>query len=566
MGFMPGERLSADKNGFIKKSSLAIIGIFFLVYIAPLGVAPIAIPDEARYSEIPREMIASGDWVVPHMNGLRYFEKPVMGYWINALSIMLFGENGFAVRFPSAASTGISALILFFMVRRFTGGYLSGLLTASIFLTIFEVFGIGSFCVLDGPLSLFITSTMALYFAAVMEVNPFKRNLFLVLSGISCGLAFLIKGFLAFLLPLIIIVPFMVWERRFKGLLNSLWIPALFAVIVSLPWAVLIPLREPDFWNFFFWHEHIKRFISDGAQHKESFWYFFKLLPLAILPWTFLLPAAWSGIRQRMLDTSNKSIIRFAICWSLFPFLFFNASSGKLMTYILPCFPPLAILLSVGINNYFINGGKKSFNIGALSHAILIIIVIISLLLVQIFGSNDSRPYFHAWKPIVIIACFFLCTIFLIFSIHSRQPEKKIMLYAAAPLLFMFAVHFLIPDLSILHKMPGDFLLQHHDKIRRDTIIVSDEALTSSVCWFYKRSDIYLIGNQDEFAYGLNYGDSKDRHLNPDQFMDFILKHKEAHPVALIARAKTYKAWKDNIPEPLFEDSNGEGGFIFAQF
>jgi 4-amino-4-deoxy-L-arabinose transferase len=566
MGFMPGNNLNSDMKGFIKISSLAVIGLFFLIYIAPLGIAPIVIPDEARYSEIPREMVDSGDWVVPRQNNLRYFEKPVMGYWISAFSIMLFGENGFATRFPSAASTGISALILFFMVRRFTGEYRSGLLTAAIFLTFVEVFGIGSFCILDAPLSLFITSTMAFYFVAVMETHPIGKNLFLVLSGISCGLAFLTKGFLAFVLPLIIIVPYMVWERRFKDLLKSLWIPALSAILISLPWAILIHLREPDFWHYFFWHEHIERFMAEGAQHKESFWYLFKLLPLAILPWTFLIPAAWSGLRQRKPSISDKSIARFAICWFLFPFLFFSTSSGKLATYILPCLPPLAILLAVGIHHYFVDEGKRSFNICALLHAGFIVLLIILSLWIQIIGIDHSRPYVHAWKLFFLLVGFLVWAIFLISSTRSRQPEKKIILYALAPLLFMFAVHFCIPDLTILHKMPEDFLLKHYDKIRQDTVIVSDEHLLSSACWFYKRTNVYLIGDQGEFTYGLNYEDSKARHLNLGQFEEFILKHREAGPVTLIAREETYRAWKEAFPEAIFEDSNGEGGFIFAQF
>ncbi len=105
----------------MRKSCVVIIGIFLFLYILPLGVRPIIIPDESRYAEIPREMIASGDWIVPRLNGLRYFEKPVMGYWLNALSIKLFGENAFAVRFPSASATGLSAFLIFLLIRRFSG-------------------------------------------------------------------------------------------------------------------------------------------------------------------------------------------------------------------------------------------------------------------------------------------------------------------------------------------------------------------------------------------------------------------------------------------------------------
>ena len=114
----------------MKKSSIAVIGIFLLLYILPLGARPLFYPDETRYAEIPREMIASGDWVVPRINGLRYFEKPVLGYWLNATAMNLFGQNAFSLRFPSAISVGISALMVFLLLQRFAGGYSAGIIAA----------------------------------------------------------------------------------------------------------------------------------------------------------------------------------------------------------------------------------------------------------------------------------------------------------------------------------------------------------------------------------------------------------------------------------------------------
>jgi 4-amino-4-deoxy-L-arabinose transferase len=97
----------------MRSSLFAVPVLFLLLYLLPLGARPVVIPDEARYAEIPREMLASRDWVVPRLDGLRYFEKPVLGYWLNALSTALFGQNAFAMRLPSAVSTGLSALCLF---------------------------------------------------------------------------------------------------------------------------------------------------------------------------------------------------------------------------------------------------------------------------------------------------------------------------------------------------------------------------------------------------------------------------------------------------------------------
>ena len=106
----------------IKRISLSLLFAFFIVlYLLPLAMRPLFIPDETRYAEIPREMVKSGDWVVPRINGLRYFEKPVMGYWLTAASITAFGENNFSVRLATALSTGLVAVLIFFLCSNCLG-------------------------------------------------------------------------------------------------------------------------------------------------------------------------------------------------------------------------------------------------------------------------------------------------------------------------------------------------------------------------------------------------------------------------------------------------------------
>lgn len=547
----------------MKKSSIAVIGLFLLLYILPLGVRPIVIPDESRYAEVAREMLVSGDWVVPHLNGVRYFEKPVLDYWLNALSVMLFGENAFAIRFPSAVAVGVSALILFLLVKRFAGGYSAGLLAAAVLLTCLEVFGVGTFSVLDSTFSMFATAAMVSFFFAYMEWRPKKRAAFLALFGVFCGLAFLTKGFIAFAIPVVAIVPFLIWERGWKKLVKICWLPLVFALLVSFPWAVMVHLREPDFWHFFFWNEHIRRFMSDSAQHNKSLWYFFLLFPGAALPWTFLFPAVISGMKQMRFE---NPVIRFAICWFLLPFLFFSASNGKLLTYILPCFPPLAILITTGLHNYFMNRGRKAFLIGALLFSLVTAIFAVTLASVQIAGPDGFKPFAQTWKWGLTIAAFLSWTLFLLFSVRQSDDQKKIILYGAAPILFMFSTSFLVPDLIRKHKAPGEFLLHYSHSIRPDTILVSDKDLVGSVCWFYKQSDVYVLGGGGELSYGLHYDDSKHRLLSPDQFRRLVLKNRGTGRVILVARARKYKDWMQSLPKRLFEDSNGNVGFVFARF
>jgi 4-amino-4-deoxy-L-arabinose transferase len=573
----------------MKKSVIALIAVFLLIYILPLGVRPLVIPDEPRYAEIPREMIAAGDWIVPRLNGLRYFEKPVMGYWLNALSLSIFGENAFAVRFPSAMSVGISALILLILARRFpsasgsrhpeTGSQkpasrnqhpetrnqhpASSILPPAIFLTSFEVFGVGAFSVLDSMLSLFLTGAMAAFFLAYMENRPAKRRLLFGVFGGFCGFAFLTKGFLAFAVPAVSIVPFILWERRWKDLPGIL-VPSVIAIfLISLPWCIAVHLKESDFWHYFFWVEHIQRFASDKAQHAEPFWFYIPTLIGGGLPWTFLLPAAIWGLKK---TRPENPLIRFSICWFLFPFLFFSASSGKLGTYILPCFPPLAILIAAGLLTYFGENKKKAFTAAALILAALSIMVALLLVISQLTDILGIKAYNPAetWKWILGTIALLIWASLLIFSVRPADFRKKMAIYCAAPLVLMFSAHFLIPDQTAVRKAPGEFLLRHQDKIQPDTLIVSHETTLHAVCWTYKRADVYLFMDTGELEYGLNYDDSKHRLLDTEQFTKLVNENSGKHKIVLISKARDYEKYRAEIPKPSYEDDNG--GFVFAQF
>ena len=553
-----------------RKFKILIPVFFLLFYILPLGFRPIFIPDESRYAEIPREMIASGNWIVPHLDGIRYFEKPVLGYWLNAISIKMFGENAFAVRFPSAMATGLSAFIIFFLVRRFYNRNFLGAITAVIFLTCFEVYGVGTFNVLDSILTLFLTAAMATFFFAFSAGTSLKREKGLMfLFGIFCGLAFLTKGFLAFAIPVLVIVPFMLWERRFKELLSMPWIPVAGAVLVALPWSVLIYLKEPDFWHYFIWNEHIRRFLSANAQHSQSFWYYFLILPAAALPWAFLFPAVISGLKKKGFE---NSMIRYAVCWLLFPFLFFSICKGKLLTYILPCFPPLAILISTGLDQYFETGGKRAFNAGGKSLALLIIGIAIALAGVESFGYKGFKPYLQSWRWALPLAG--LITFAYLLFIASRKTEyrKKIVFYAVSPILIIFTVPFILPGVTLQTKTPGKILLQCSNLVHPDTILVSDEDQVRAVCWFYKRNDVYLLGGGGELMYGLNYQDSKKRLLTIDDFNKLVKRYPGR--IVAVFNFKRYQSWKGKLPKPLFLKTNAkhttnimsEDGFVIAAY
>ncbi|MCF8108530.1 MAG: phospholipid carrier-dependent glycosyltransferase [Desulfohalobiaceae bacterium] len=557
-----------QNNGF----AWLVFAFFVVAYLLPLGVRDLAVPDETRYAEIPREMIVSGDWISSHLNGLRYFEKPVLGYWIQAGSILLFGENNFAVRLPSALSVGLSALligILVFRMGRKVGDEQrsTAVLAALIYLSCFEVFGVGCTAVLDSLFSFFLTASIAMFYWAT-EYRPRSQSerRTLLLSGFFSGLAFLSKGFLGFALPALVLGPYLVWQRRWRDLIRMSWLPILGAVLIALPWAVLIHLREPDFWRFFFWNEHIRRFLADNAQHAESFWYFFLIAPAMFLPWTVLLPAAVPGISKLAHDQSVQGrLVRLSLCWLVLPFVFFSVSEGKLLTYILPCFPPFALLMAMGLTWVFQEEQHNRLVQGGLVFGLFFFSLLLpAFVYLQLNGFEGVRLYDRPWKPVLAVSGL----LFLLFSFSkafkARAGKQKILLLGLAPLPLFFLAHFIVPDSTIEAKMPASLLEQHAHSITDKDLVLADDNTIRAVCWYLKRSDIILVEKDGELEYGLGYADAENRLLDPQSAAELI-KHNRGRAV-LIARVRKIEKWRNQLPRPDFQAVSGPSGYAVWKF
>jgi len=529
----------------------ALVGVFLLLYILPLGVRPLVIPDETRYAEIPREMLASGDWIVPHLDGLRYFEKPPLGYWLNAAAIRLFGENAFAIRFPSAVAVGLTAVLLFVWARRFSGDRATPWLATAVFLLSFEVLAVGVFCVLDSMLSLFMTAAILLLYFAYERQTLRQRLVLLVLAGVACGLAFLTKGFLALAVPVIVIAPFAFWQGRLRMCLRTAWIPLMTAFLVTLPWAVAVHRREPDFWHYFFWVEHVNRFISPhGGQHPEPFWYYVPILLAGAMPWTPLAGPIIQGLRY---TSRNQPMIGLAICWFVLPLLLFSASSGKLGTYILPCFPPLAFLIAAGLIRCLSEGEAKGFVVGMwvlmLGAAVLLLAMVAALSMVSEMCENVAM-----WEWAMAVAGLVLWLVSCRAAIAQACVHAKLAFCCAGPVLFMFSWHFISAAALSPEKAPGTFLRSHASTVSCNGIFIAENSLVGAVCWFYNRDNVLLTGRSGEYRYGLSCEDVQSRVLDVEGIKDLILRQSRTEPVILVVGSKCYDQYQGQLPRPCREE------------
>jgi 4-amino-4-deoxy-L-arabinose transferase len=547
----------------VNTSVFVIVSLYLLLYILPLGVRPLFLPDETRYFEIPREMIATGDWVVPRLDGLRYFEKPVMGYWVNAISMLAFGENAFAARFPCALSVGLSALAIFMLARRFAGGGTPALLAVTVFLTSIEVLALGTFCVLDNLLSMLITAAMVSFYFAVDGCRTSRATKCLLFSGVCCGAAFLTKGFIAVAVPALTLCAFAIWEGRLRWLLKTAWIPAGAATLVALPWSLMIHFREGDFWHYFFWVEHVQRFLSPGdGQHPEAFWFFIPVMLAGTLPWSALLPAVIQGLNK--IDIP-RSLFRFLVCWLAIPFLFFSASSGKLVTYILPCFPPAAVLMALGLWNYFKQGRQRAYRRGAVVWAGLTLSATVVLAVNQFTGVLATVPYGtgEAWKW--VLGCTGLAGWGggVLWSTVEAHPIKKLQWFALAGVFFFAASTFIFPDFLTEKKAPGPLLERNRHLVSPASIVVADGYLIRAACAYLKRDDIRFFLTPDELTYGLDHASDKYRVLDSQGIASLIEnRQRTSPPIVLVVRVDQFGGFMNDLPAPDIMDVYGNFAFM----
>jgi len=503
--------------------TIFIVVAYVSVYIATLGIRPLFETDEFRYAQIAREILTSGDWVAPHLNGLRYFEKPIFGHWLGAASLWLFGETNFAARLPAALCTGLTGLFICLFTRRFSGETLTGLFAAIIFLSSLAVFAFGTIDILDAILNLFLTLAIGMFFWAYAADNTRERTLCLILAGVACGIAFLTKGFLALVVPVCIIAPFLIQRREWSKLLTLAWLPLLFVIAVALPWSIAIHLREPDFWNYFFWEEHIRRFMADNAQHARPFWFFLAAFPLLVFPWICYLPSAVAGLRKQ---PRSAGFVAFLLFWFVMPFLFFSASSGKLLPYLLPCLPPFAILMALGLRP---KQGSPAAIVAPRATVALLVILLASIVFLLLNASGVAgSPFFDNTETTrltsligaLAIGCLICATILI------RKPRATpIWIPAAAMLALYLTVPAIIPNSIRNSIMPAAFLTEHQALVDEDAIIISCGAFVSVAAWHFNRDDVYIYEGAGELSYGLSYPDAAGRFLDADSLANLTVKH-----------------------------------------
>ena len=306
---------------------------------------PLANPDEGRYSEIAREMAAGGDWVTPRLNGVKYFEKPPLQYWATAAAFRLFGANEPAARLYTGLCALATLLLVGFTGARLRGGA-AGFAAMLALISSPYFMALGGIVTLDMGLTLWTTATLCAFLLAEHAGDARARRRWMLAAWAAMALAVLSKGLVGIVFPAAALFIDCALRRDFSLLRRLEWgRGALVFLAIAAPWFVAVSVANPEFARFFFVHEHFERFLTKSHRRVEPVWYFLPILAFGFLPWMFALPGAIAQAWRADAATGGMRPFRVLIVWSAFVVLFFSASGSKLPAYILPAFPPLALVL-----------------------------------------------------------------------------------------------------------------------------------------------------------------------------------------------------------------------------
>ncbi|MDO4559406.1 MAG: glycosyltransferase family 39 protein [bacterium] len=501
---------------------LAIAAALLLLYIVPLGSYPLMEPDEGRYAEIPREMIATGNYITPMLNYVKYFEKPVFLYWMNAASFRLFGENEFAARIGTAlcalAGAMATAALGAFMYGRIAG-FLAGVVTATSLL----YFAIGTINITDMPLSFFLTLAFASFYAA--HVKDEKR--YYLLFYFACALALLTKGLVGVVLPGAVIFFYIVVTRQWKLFYKPLYLPGIVLFFASaVPWFYLVCRDNPDFFRFFFIQEHFLRYATKMHNRYEPFWFFFPMIPAGMIPWTAFLLALFSkkSVARSPKTPEERRARTYLLLWFGVIFLFFSFSDSKLIPYIVPCIPPLAILIGADI---FRMAKDREWH----GHPILWLALTSGLLgagliVYPLFGEHASPA--QAW-PIAVRAGFGLigmpAVVWYYTSHGGKRHKEAVRSLVLCSVLFISGLQDVYNIVAPMRTMKDVSEVIIRERKPGDVIVAYDEVLQGIP--FYTKQRVMLVGSPGELEYGAKQPEGQGWFLTKEEFLSRWHARKE---------------------------------------
>ncbi|CAB3720923.1 glycosyltransferase family 39 protein [Trinickia soli] len=400
-----------------------------VIWFVPLGWRHLVPSDEGRYAEMAREMFVTGDWITPRYNGYKYFEKPPLQTWMNALTFAWFGIGAWQARLYTALTGFAGVLLVGYTGSRVfsaAAGFAAALVLASA--PYWQL--MGHFNTLDMGLSFWMELTLcSMLLAQRAGVAPREARRWMWLCWASMALAVLSKGLVGLILPGAALVLYTLITRDW-ALWRRLYLPSGLIIFfaIATPWFVLVQQRNPEFLNFFFIVQQFDRYLTPAQNRPGPVYYFVGVLLVGLLPW---LSIGWQSLRHMLAQPrplNGFSPGTLLIVWSAFIFVFFSASHSKLVSYVLPVAPALALVIGA----YLPHVSRTRWRGHLIGYAVFLVVAAVGAIFIARFGDartpNVLYREFRIWvfAAIGVALALTLAALFVL-----RRTERGVLSSAA---------------------------------------------------------------------------------------------------------------------------------------
>lgn len=526
----------ASTTGHHRLAWLVVAAVAAALYFAYNGQHRLLDPDEGRYGEIPREMLESGDFVTPRLNYVKYFEKPPLLYWAVAGVMAIFGPNEWAMRGVSGIASLLTLLVTMGLATRMFSKQV-GVLAGWVFATSLLPLVMARLLTTDALFSAFLTASWAAWWLACEAQRTKAKRAWCATGWVCMGLAVLTRGPVAAVLSAALVVVFLGASRQIAELRAILAWPGLAAFFaITVPWFYLVSARNPEFLHYFFVVQHFQRFLGETQEHIRPAWFFIPVAVMGMGGWALsALPAlaaaghgaiaavrsAWrASAAERVQNASaagQDTAMLFLVVWVLVVIGFFSASKCKLVPYILPAFPALAVLVA----RYVSEGGAKRSAGRIAAAATAVVLAGGAFVIARIAESQHVVPP-QVVSPVAIWLRLALAASaggLLVAAIHPRAH----VLAAGIALLLCFPPMAASVPAVAKYKRVGALvtdLPQLPPQVRVAEFRCYDQSLS-----FYLRRRIVLIDDLDELAFGASVEPAREFFLHGEEALRHLAQH-----------------------------------------
>ncbi|MBU0744974.1 MAG: glycosyltransferase family 39 protein [Gammaproteobacteria bacterium] len=512
---------------------------------ATLGRYPLSAPDGGRYAEIPREMVVTGDYITPHLNGVKYFEKPPLFYWLQAVSIKTLGANEVAASIANAIMALGCVLGVYFTGRKLYGR-LSGMLAAFIFATSSLVFALTRVLTIDVTLTFFLSGSLCSFILATQLPLGTKRSLYLWLMYALAACAVMTKGLIGIVLLGIILICWITIFNEWRNLKNYRLLSGGFIfLLIALPWHILVQIKNPEFLRFYFLEQHFLRYFTDYASRSQKWWFLPVVSLVGLYPWmTFLPQTIVHNIPKHFKELKQSKPTIFLLLWIACIYTFFSFSNSKLIPYILPIFPPIAML----IGNYFAanwqNNKSRQMDLGFYALFTLNIILAIAAISASfILDFNEqafTKQNLYFIAGIMVVGTLVTA---IAYRRHNTSSGFFVMVLAAATLWLYFS-----PNITTINRQsikPLITTMQQRLQPEDEVIVYRDYYQELP---FYLKRIVTVAQYSGELAFGIAHQDTSSWMIDEKTFWE---RWHSDRVVYLITGESNYRNLLPSAPDKM---------------